>query len=420
VSLRDLFGIVYKRRLLVAGILGAVVFVVAVATMMTTPMYESTSTILVKFGRPQSIYRPQIGEVDAMISRDQETLLNSELEILRGEGLISDVVRSLGVETLYPDLAAESDDDAFLIQSATRKFAAVYSVEAVKGTEVIHVSFRHADPEMSARAVSLVVDRFKQKHLEAHSDPELSRFLAEQAAISQQQLESAEDHLRRFEADHPHFAVESPGDMLLEKQEVLASGRRDIEDRIAAVRRQLAQEHPAISQIKAQLVRLQLEEKELLGTYLETSRPVVNIRKEIRRVSEFLQEEQAAQGQKSEFMELRRLEQGKARIQGESQELEQQMSELAPLKKQYRGLVRDRNAREENYLVYQKKLEEARLSQAMDQQNIANISVIQEAVARSRPVSPRKKVNLALGVFFGVALGMLAAYFAESIRPTST
>jgi uncharacterized protein involved in exopolysaccharide biosynthesis len=417
-ALRDLFWMVYKRRVLVASTLAFCVVTVTLGSFLVTPIYEARSSILIKFGR-ESVYRPEIGEREAMARQDRETLVNSELEILRSQALVADVVQSVGIGALYPDLAADPPEHAPLIQIASNRFAAAYSVQAVKDTDVIHLSFRHPDPSVGANAMSLLVDRFKEKHLEAHSEPQLTDFLEEQVAVYRVQLDDAEDGIRMFESKHPYFSVESPWEMLIQRRETLEMSLKDVEDQVATVRSRLAEENPALARIKTELVELQLEEKALLGTYLETSKPVVNIRKEIRRVSEFLSEQESSQ-KRSEFMDLRSLEERKVGIRREIEEVERNLRELPLLGRQHRNLARERDSQEENYQIYFKKLEEARLSQAMDQQKIANISIIQKAVASARPVFPRKKVNVALSMFFGLGLGVLAAYVLESISTKPT
>jgi len=64
-------------------------------------------------------------------------------------------------------------------------------------------------------------------------------------------------------------------------------------------------------------------------------------------------------------------------------------------------------------MLYQKKHEEARISAAMDQQRIVNVSIAQPAQRPLRPVAPRKALNLILGLLSGAMGGLSLAFVTE-------
>lgn len=71
---------------------------------------------------------------------------------------------------------------------------------------------------------------------------------------------------------------------------------------------------------------------------------------------------------------------------------------------------------EEIYLMLQKKLEEARISTAMEVERIAsirNIRVVDPAVIPLRPVRPKKLLNIILGCIIGMVGSLGLAFFAE-------
>ena len=68
---------------------------------------------------------------------------------------------------------------------------------------------------------------------------------------------------------------------------------------------------------------------------------------------------------------------------------------------------------QENYRLYLKKFEESRISNAMDAEKIANVSVLERAIPPLKPVSPKVRLNLALGVFLGMFGGLFLAFFME-------
>ena len=54
-------------------------------------------------------------------------------------------------------------------EAAVTGFQKKLTVEGIKKSSVIEVSFRTRTPELAAQAVNLLVDFFKEKHLAVHS-----------------------------------------------------------------------------------------------------------------------------------------------------------------------------------------------------------------------------------------------------------
>ena len=74
----------------------------------------------------------------------------------------------------------------------------------------------------------------------------------------------------------------------------------------------------------------------------------------------------------------------------------------------------------ETYFMYEKKAEEARISQAMDEENIVNAGFVQEASAPIIPL-PRNllmwgPVSAMAGAALGVALALVLEFFSLTIK----
>lgn len=64
-----------------------------------------------------------------------------------------------------------------------------------------------------------------------------------------------------------------------------------------------------------------------------------------------------------------------------------------------------------NYRLYLTKLEESRISDAMDSEKITSVSLIEPAQLPFYPVSPKPMLNLLLAIFIGVIGGLGLAFF---------
>ena len=59
-------------------------------------------------------------------------------------------------------------------------------------------------------------------------------------------------------------------------------------------------------------------------------------------------------------------------------------------------------AAEENYTNSVSKLEETRVLDEMDRQKMVNVAVIEKPMVPIKPIKPRKKLNLLIGIILGV------------------
>ena len=68
---------------------------------------------------------------------------------------------------------------------------------------------------------------------------------------------------------------------------------------------------------------------------------------------------------------------------------------------------------QQNYRLYLTKFEESRISDAMDDKKITNVSLIEPALPPLKPVFPKVLLNIFLGIFFGGFGGLVLAFFTE-------
>ena len=79
-------------------------------------------------------------------------------------------------------------------------------------------------------------------------------------------------------------------------------------------------------------------------------------------------------------------------------------------------LISRERAAEENYLLYVKKREEARMGDALDARGIVNVAIAEEPVAPVLPVWPASLL-LAVGLIASGSAGVGAAFAADYLTP---
>ncbi|MFH1703496.1 MAG: GNVR domain-containing protein [Nitrospirota bacterium] len=448
-SLRDFMSILFKHKQKILVVFLATVITVTVGSFLIPPTYEAKSSLLVKFGR-EYIYQPEVGERPQdmrLIPLDQEEVINSEIQILTSRDLIEKVIRTLGIEKIYPELAKSPSKNIAPIEKAILQFKKKLFTEGIKKSNVIQVSFQHKEPQIAAQAVNLLVDFFKEKHLQVFSDPR-SSFLEQQLVTYEQKLKESENNLESFKQRHRVSSLDEQRSLFLKQRTDLDTSLKNTQNQIKELQQKIASlenqmqtisesktlytetdRYKVIDEAKVKLLTLQLREQELLQNYNESNRLVVNVCKEIQLVKDYLlEQEEAIKGKvKTGNVVYQEAEKEiiKAKAELSSQEaketsLKLQLAQLDRAiqnfdlrEKELHNLRREQENNEKNYQTYLHKVEEARISDDMNRQKMANLSVIQAAAVPTKPIKPKKGLNIFLSVILGAVSGLGYAFFSE-------
>jgi uncharacterized protein involved in exopolysaccharide biosynthesis len=164
---------------------------------------------------------------------------------------------------------------------------------------------------------------------------------------------------------------------------------------------------------------------------------VVNVRKEIILVKEYLQKQEedlkkvhtigkniVHQELEKEMIktqaELAAQESKVSALNVQMSELDEQIQSLDLREKGLQRLLREREMNEKNYKTYVEKAEEARILDDMNRRKMANVSIVQKAAVPLGPVKPRKDLYIALAFIFGTIGGLGSAFFTEYISQAFT
>ena len=92
------------------------------------------------------------------------------------------------------------------------------------------------------------------------------------------------------------------------------------------------------------------------------------------------------------------------------------LNEMIPgLIARLKALERQVDVEQQNYRLYLSRIEESRISEAMDNQKISNVTQVQPARTPLKPVSPKVGLNLVIGLFLGGFGSLGLAFFLEYI-----
>ncbi|MBL7217573.1 MAG: GumC family protein [Desulfobacteraceae bacterium] len=457
-SMRDFLYLIFKRKAQILIFFGVTAFTVTIGTLLWPPTYETTSQILVKIGR-ENLFVPASG-VNPVVNINREQQINSEIEILKSRSLAEQVVESLGPRTIYPKLKIkendvrgsikESDTRKILVEKAAMRLQKHLDIKAIKKSNVIEIGFRHRNRGMTAIVVNTIVKFFLDRHLDIHKNRQSYKFFKDQSETLKERLRQGEETIKAFKGKHAVTSLEQELSLLLTLEANLSgelnqslAQKAATNNRIKEIRRQLAATPKTISQgkeinsnpylintLETKLVELELKRRELLSKYTPRNRLVQDVIIEIQIVRDKLEKQNKKGYRKSLFgpnPTYQRLQeellQNETNFQalnaktiaqsGQIEEYREKLDKLNRIEMELHQLQSQLDVYRQNYRLYLTKFEESRISNAMDAEKIANVSVIEPALPPLKPVSPNTLLNMVLGIIFGSFGGIFLAFLLE-------
>jgi uncharacterized protein involved in exopolysaccharide biosynthesis len=453
-GLREFLTVLFKHRIRIAAAFSLSLVAGLVLSFVLPPAYEARSTLLVKVGR-EYISNPGAGDTRLLLSLEQQEIVNSEIQILSSRELIGKVVSILTVETLYPKLAKRPPSKMTPEEASVLRIEKDLSVTGIRKSNVIDVSFRHEDRQVAAKVVNLLVELFREKHLQVFSDPQ-SSFLERQLGIYRGKLGNSEQSMESFKQKNQVFSLEEQRTLLLKQRMELDSTLKNTQHRTDELREKLrtlrnqkadtgrkgkalytgTERDKILVDAKAKLLALQLAEQDLLKRYREDSRRVQDLRAEIETVKQFLREQEEyvssteqAGGRIFQEIELEIVKtEADLKAQGakssalleQVRRLDGEIRALDLNERKFQELRREVSANERNFRAYEERVEQARISEDMNRSKLANISVIQPADVPVKPVTPKKRLTLLLSALFGCFSGLGLALVSEHLSQVMT
>src|SRR5713101_3774468 len=420
ISLRDGAGAMFRRKALVLLTFLTVVLGTAVVTFLLPNKYESRMKILVKNQRVDVAITPEATDVaPAVESEVSESQINSEIELLTSRDLLTQVVTECGLAKLETGWFAK---DA---------------------------------PELAAAVLKKVGDLYFEKHLKLHHPTGASDFFKDKADEYEAQLKQAENRLADFQQNNNLVVLSQQKDLTLQKTADAKSKLLESEaayneatNRIKRVEQQLASTSRRVTtqsrtlpnqysaeRLNTMMVELQNRRTQLLTKFRPDDRSVREVDEQIRTTRDALAkaEQKTAVEEATDLNPLRqtletelsraRLDQTGAQarrdtLTGQLQQYEGSLKKLEGDTAKHDDLQREVKEAADNYQLYAKKREEARIADELDRQKITNVSVAEAPVAAQLPSGPNRPMNLVLGVFLAGLLTLGGVFSAELLNDT--
>jgi uncharacterized protein involved in exopolysaccharide biosynthesis len=446
---RDLLHIIFKRKRFIGVLFLAVALPGLIGTLLRKPSYQAIAKVMISTQRSDPTLQPtDLTKLETIQLND--SLVNSEVEVIRSRDLLERVVLSLAISgdgNAPPHVEKTGATFGNEILSMGRNL----TIAPVRGSNVIQINYTASEPSYAVRVVNRVVDEYLAYHAVVHGNRGLSQFYDEQRRMLERRSHDAEDALVAFAERE---GVVSPQDEIQTAVRVasqvdgqLRDGAAAIagaEERIRVLREQIAAQpevikrqqtleiNPSIRQIAALLLDRQTDRITLLRKYMEKDRHVRDNAEEIAELKARLHAETSErptvvsnqtfvvnpvrQDRLRTLLDLegtlKELRVRQAMLEEESSRANRQLVSLQRKRIEYERFEEEVKNRRDTYELYVKREQEARISRAMDEQKLVNVDVVQRP-ALPLPRADMQAISLSLALVAGLVVGVAGAFGRE-------
>jgi uncharacterized protein involved in exopolysaccharide biosynthesis len=447
---RRIAYVLFKQKRLIAGIFLAISMPIFLYIMFKQQEYIASAKVLIKPSREflNVSPTPGMGSIGLLPSPE---VINNEIQIVRSPELAERLV----TEIPFPDNPNNQHRSRADIENEGRRLRGYLKATPVRASNLIQISvtspFEHG---WTASVVNRAAELYLEQHVRVHKTQGVGEFYDEQEKKLRGELLKAEDALKHFQQTEK--IIDAPEEVLSDLRALSIfetslkqtdSMIRETEQKITVLDDQLRQQKATIStttevtvnpvymQIRTKLTQLELERDSLLQRYTAEDRMVKDKEKEIDELKKNLETVKPTSiGTESiglnevhrrilnellgARVQLRALTEKKAAL---TRQVETYSSTAAEKKRkgfEYDRLLREITTKKESLDLYKKKGEEARISDAMDEQKFSNAYILERASIPLSPAGYSTSLLIMITILVSAGAAVAAAFGVEYFNST--
>jgi len=236
-GVQDVIYILFKHKwkIIILSLLGFTAS--AVVYLNRKPLYESQAKLLVRYVLNRNTVDPFQSQMNPT-GGPGDSIINTEIEILNSEDLAKAVAEAVGVDKLMPLSGgnAKIEDGAGLISGQL-------NVAVAPGSNVVHINYSDADPELSVAVLGELVQQYFIKHLQIHRSANAFELVSKQA-------EEVRLRLKQTELELDAMRTKSGITTLIEATSALNTQRARTQEDLMVAKAELAEQLAKIKAVK--------------------------------------------------------------------------------------------------------------------------------------------------------------------------
>jgi tyrosine-protein kinase Etk/Wzc len=451
VTLNDYLRILIRRKWLILLFVVCLTGSAVLFSFLVSPVYQASTTIMIE---QEGGMEDHIFTLSTMMR--SESKIRNQVEILKSRTLAEEVTKAV-LESPYKEAFKNMATAERKIPPSNEQMARVIrenlNIAPLRDTDIIEVKMNAPDPGLAAFLANTAASEYHKQSLRISRGEisEVRQFLQNQLQIIQDSLLLAEEGLRDYMLSEDVSA-------LPEETKEMVKQLAEFESLLNEAKIELESNQKRLSYMKRQLDE---RKGQLLDEITQISTPVIqNLRNEMAEL-EALRAEYVSQGVEEMHPKMKqilnRIKETKNKLIGETSQLvsrnltlkdplgysqdllgnilnleieiqslsakadglqkivnryDAKMNKLPGKSLKLARLERSTKVGENIFLMLKEKYEETKIKEAGQ---IGNVRIIDRAVPSDSPIKPRKKLNVLLGAFLGLVLGMGSAVLLESL-----
>lgn len=419
IDLMEVAEIISENRKPIAKITGVFIALAILYLLIASPVYESEALLRIKQqqGLGSSLLDAATGGNVAMSQQQMSTYA----EILKSRGVVVPVIEATEEEKdgKYP--AYEGYVNSHITTSP------------FKNTEILQLKVKGKSPGQAQKANQLLVETFllRMNELSRVEQTATKNFLQNRTDAAKQDLDKAETALQDYKIANKILTPSDSSKLFLDRIALAekeaaanriemgaAQAKLNAANSILGGEGRYAADSNVVRAYNAQLAKLESERISYLDKYTEKHPRMIELNDQIAELKAKIAEETrkvAALQAPSDNAVHQRLVAAKFQSEGELIVAKQKaalleevigqnnrdLEQLPAVEKGYIKVARDAQVANELYVMLAKRLEESKVAEVMQPNNV---QVVDEPTLPERPISPRKGRTLALAALLGLLL----------------
>lgn len=410
--------------------------------LMAGKQYTAEASLLLRLGR-EYIYTPEVGDANGRtpLAYDREQTIQSETRILLSRDVLEATVDQLGVAYVYPKLAQGDAPADAKRGRAVLMLEKALDAELLKNTNLMQVQFKHADPQVAAKTLSVLIDAYLQKRQGVFAGIGIKSAEAE-FKVQEAKLQGVEAKLSQFKRARGFVAFTEEQSLLLAQRSALELKQSDVAlsqaqagGRVSSLRTRMpavpaevtlsteTQRSDAAESTLKLLMDLKLKERDVSAKFNDNEPMVQDVRQDIALANEHLKllradpprltklgrnpvRDAAEADLEHSLADQSQAQAGQSSLAARLSGIEKRLAQMADSERDWHDLDRARRLAEADYEAAAKRLREERLMADLDRQRQSNVTMVQSPKV---PLEGRSARVAILGV--GTVLSLAAALF---------
>ena len=419
IDLRAYLTVLWRRRWLVASILALTVGSAWVFVQIQTPVYVAVATVLIE---PESPKVVNIQEVTPGTGPTQDYYA-TQTKLIQSREIVEGVIDRLKLKERIPEVGETRDPYG--------AFLRLLVVQPLKNTRLVAVSFENPDRKLSAEVANAVASGYVQYNMDLRHTmaKEAASWLQDQVGGLVAKADRSAAALQAYQAKADLLGIQEQRQIVTQK--IIAYDRAHLEaqnlrqaaeaklreitrilkDPAAAESVFTVIDDPMIRKLKSEASDLLAERSKLKEIARSKHPDVLQLDAQIKHVNDRIREEvgKLRQAVENEYQVAKTRE---ASVAASLNELRRDAQQLVSKEARALALQREKDSSEELLATVMKRMKETGLTTGLE---ATNVRVVEPATPPPFPARPRKSLIQMVSVALGLALGIGAAFVAESL-----